>query len=234
MTVWSLFPKHTKYFDPSQSSFMVNYIVDDLDRMLQALRDTGAQVEDRRNLRKVVAASFIGTTIEWYDFFLYGTATALVFNCLFFPEFDPAIGTLAALGTFAAGYLARPIGAAILGHFGDTRGRKSMLFLTLIIMGSATFLIGALPTYAQLGALAPVLLVGLRVLQGVGLGGEWGAAVLMAVSTPRRTDAVFMGAGRRWGRRPACCWRRSSFWVPQRCPRISSSAGAGGCRSCSA
>jgi MHS family shikimate/dehydroshikimate transporter-like MFS transporter len=143
----------------------------------------GAETTDpsRRSIVKVAVASFIGTTIEWYDFLLYGTAAALVFNRLFFPEFEPALGTLAALATFAAGFVARPLGAAIFGHFGDTRGRRSMLVLTLLIMGTATFLIGLLPTYDQVGFVAPILLVALRLCQGIGLGGEWGAAVLLAV-----------------------------------------------------
>jgi MHS family shikimate/dehydroshikimate transporter-like MFS transporter len=149
---------------------------------------------EKTSMLTVALASLVGTTIEWYDFVLYGTAAALVFNRLFFPEVDPAIGTLAALGTFAAGYVARPIGAALFGLFGDTRGRKSMLFLTLIIMGGATFFIGALPTYAQLGGLAPVLLVGLRLLQGIGLGGEWGAAVLMAVEHAPANRRGFYGS----------------------------------------
>jgi MHS family shikimate/dehydroshikimate transporter-like MFS transporter len=130
---------------------------------------------------KVALASLIGTTIEWYDFLLYGTAAALVFNRLFFPDLDPVVGALAALATFAAGFVARPLGGAIFGHYGDTRGRKTMFYVTLLIMGITTALIGLLPTYEQVGLLAPVLLVGLRVCQGIGLGGEWGAAVLMAV-----------------------------------------------------
>src|SRR5215469_2106316 len=107
---------------------------------------------------KVAFASFVGTAIEWYDFLMYGTAAALVFNRLFFPEFEPALGTLAALATFGAGSLARPLGAAVFGHIGDTRGRKSMLILTLLVMGLATALIGVLPTYAQVGVFAPVTL----------------------------------------------------------------------------
>jgi MFS transporter, MHS family, shikimate and dehydroshikimate transport protein len=140
------------------------------------------------SIGKVAVASLVGTIIEWYDFLLYGTAAALVFSRLFFPAFDPAVGTLAALATFGAGFAARPLGGAIFGHFGDTRGRKSMLVLTLLLMGTATFLIGLLPTYDQVGALAPVLLVALRLCQGIGLGGEWGAAVLLAVehAPPRR------------------------------------------------
>ncbi len=130
---------------------------------------------------KVAAASFIGTAVEWYDFFLYGTAAALVFNRLFFPSFDPLMGTLAAFATFAVGFVARPLGGIIFGHFGDKLGRKSMLSLTLMIMGAATFAIGLLPTYERVGVWAPILLVVLRILQGFGLGGEWGGAVLMAV-----------------------------------------------------
>ena len=126
-------------------------------------------------------ASLIGTTIEWYDFFLYGTAAALVLNKLFFPTFDPLMGTLASLATYSVGFVARPIGGIVIGHYGDRIGRKSMLVLTLIIMGVATFLIGCLPTYATLGPIAAVLLVILRVAQGFGVGGEWGGAVLMAI-----------------------------------------------------
>ncbi len=126
-------------------------------------------------------ASLVGTTIEWYDFFLYGTAAALVFNRLFFPTFDPLAGTLAAFGTYAVGFVARPVGGIIIGHYGDKIGRKSMLEMTLVIMGIATFLIGLLPTYEQIGPWAPVALVLLRIAQGFGVGGEWGGAVLMAV-----------------------------------------------------
>ena len=132
-------------------------------------------------IRLVAMASLIGTTIEWYDFFLYGTAAALVFNRLFFPTFDPLAGTLAAVGTYSVGFIARPVGGIIIGHYGDRVGRKSMLVLTLIIMGVATFCIGLLPTYAQIGPWAAVCLVTLRLAQGFGVGGEWGGAVLMAV-----------------------------------------------------
>ena len=129
----------------------------------------------------VVWASALGTAIEWYDFLIYGTAAALVLNKLFFPSFDPFVGTLAAFSTYAVGFVARPIGGAIIGHYGDRLGRKKMLVLSLMIMGVSTVLIGALPTYATVGALAPVLLVLLRLAQGVAVGGEWGGAVLMAV-----------------------------------------------------
>jgi metabolite-proton symporter len=129
----------------------------------------------------VVVASFIGTTIEWYDFFLYGTAAALVFNRLFFPTLDPLAGTLSAYGTFAVGFVARPLGGAVFGHFGDRIGRKQMLVWSLSIMGVATALIGLTPTYAQIGIWSPILLVVLRFVQGFGVGGEWGGAVLLAV-----------------------------------------------------
>jgi metabolite-proton symporter len=133
------------------------------------------------SIRKVALASFIGTAIEWYDYFLYGTAAALVFNVLFFPDFSPLAGTLASFATFAVGFFARPVGGVIFGHFGDKIGRKTMLVLTLLIMGVATFLIGLLPTYETIGVWAPILLVVLRIFQGFGVGGEWGGAVLMAV-----------------------------------------------------
>jgi metabolite-proton symporter len=122
-----------------------------------------------------------GTVIEWYDFLIYGTAAALVFNKLFFPSFDPATGTLAAFATYAVGFAARPLGGLVFGHFGDRIGRKTMLMMTMMIMGGGTFLIGCLPGYAQIGIWAPVLLVVLRFVQGFGLGGEWGGAVLMVI-----------------------------------------------------
>lgn len=135
----------------------------------------------RRRLRTVVAASLLGTTVEWYDFFLYATAAGLVFNKVFFPDASSLIGTLLAFATFAVGFVMRPIGGLVFGHIGDRIGRKRSLALTMLIMGGATALIGALPTAAQIGAWAPVLLLALRVLQGFALGGEWGGAVLLAV-----------------------------------------------------
>jgi len=132
-------------------------------------------------INRVVFASSIGTIIEWYDFLIYGTAAALVFNKLFFPSVDPLLGTLAALGSAAVGFFARPFGGAVFGYFGDKLGRKSMLLLTLIIMGLSTFAIGLLPTYQQIGLMAPILLVTLRIIQGIGLGGEWGGAALMVL-----------------------------------------------------
>ena len=135
--------------------------------------------------RRVVLASFVGTTIEWYDFFLYGTASALVFNRLFFTNLDEMAGTMASFATYAVGFFARPLGGIVFGHYGDTLGRKSMLVTTLMLMGLTTFLIGLLPTYDQVGLWAPALLVLLRFVQGIGVGGEWGGAVLMAVEHSR-------------------------------------------------
>ena len=123
-------------------------------------------------VRKVVIASLVGTSLEWYDFFIYGTAAALVFNKLFFPSFEPLVGTLLAFTTFAVGFVARPVGGVIFGHYGDRVGRKRVLVATLLLMGIATFAIGLLPTYASIGVWAPLLLVALRFLQGLGLGGE--------------------------------------------------------------
>lgn len=128
---------------------------------------------------RVVTASLIGTTIEWYDFFLYGAAAALVFNHVFFPESDPLVGTMLAFTTYAVGFVARPLGGLVFGHFGDRIGRKQLLVLSLLLMGGATFAIGLLPTYAAVGAAAPLLLTLLRVIQGFALGGEWGGAVLL-------------------------------------------------------
>ena len=147
---------------------------------------------ETRRIGAIVFAGAIGTIIEWYDFLIYGTAAALVFNTLFFPNVDPRIGTLAALGSFTVGFLARPVGGVIFGHFGDRLGRKSMLMMTMIGMGVATAAIGLLPTYAQIGIWAPVLLVALRVVQGIALGGEWGGASLMVLEhAPRHQRGLF-------------------------------------------
>ncbi|MCF7551362.1 MFS transporter [Pseudonocardia sp. WMMC193] len=142
----------------------------------------------RPPMRRVAFSVLIGTTIEWYDFQLYGAAAALVLAPLFFPSADPLAGTLLAFSTFAIGFGARPIGGIVFGHFGDRIGRKKVLVLSLTMMGVATFLMGLLPTYAQIGVWAPILLVLLRVVQGLGVGGEWGGAVLTAVeyASPRK------------------------------------------------
>src|SRR5690242_10347619 len=134
----------------------------------------------RSSLTRVIASSLIGTTIEWYDFFLYGSAAALVFNKLFFPSFDPLVGTLLAFATYAVGFVARPLGGIVFGHFGDRIGRKRLLMWSLVMMGLATVLIGLLPGYNSIGVWAPIGLIALRLLQGFAVGGEWGGAVLMA------------------------------------------------------
>ncbi len=136
---------------------------------------------DSTKMRKIATASVIGTTVEWYDLFLFGTASALVFNEIFFPDLPPALGTILSFLTFASAYLARIIGAVAFGHFGDRLGRKSMLLISLITMGAATFAIGLIPDASVIGVAAPFLLLTLRVIQGLALGGEWGGAVLMTV-----------------------------------------------------
>ena len=142
--------------------------------------------------RRVALAGLIGTTIEWYDFFIYGTAAALVFAGQFFPNASPVAGTLAALSTYAIGFVARPVGGALMGHFGDRVGRRRMLVLSLLIMGIGTMLIGLLPTYATIGVAAPVLLVVLRFAQGIGVGGEWGGATLLALEhAPRSRRTLY-------------------------------------------
>lgn len=151
--------------------------------------------EGKTPLRRVVMASLIGTTIEWYDFFLYGSAAALVFNKLFFPEFDPLTGTLLAFATYALGFVARPVGGIVFGHYGDRIGRKRLLMLSLVLMGVATVLIGLLPTYAQIGIWAPLALIALRLVQGFAVGGEWGGAVLMAAE---HGDAARRGFWASW------------------------------------
>ena len=156
---------------------------------------TAAVERERTPLRRVVGASLIGTTIEWYDFFLYGSAAALVFNRLFFPEYDPLVGTMLAFATYALGFVARPIGGIVFGHFGDRIGRKKLLMWSLILMGVATVLIGLLPTYNQIGIWAPIALIVLRLAQGFAVGGEWGGAVLMAAE---HGDAARRGFWASW------------------------------------
>jgi MFS transporter, MHS family, shikimate and dehydroshikimate transport protein len=144
-------------------------------------RSDEGSVPQASSIRRVGLAGFVGTTMEWYDYFLYGAATALIFNQLYFPTVDPLIGTLAAFSAFAVGFVARPLGGIVFGHFGDKFGRKQNLIITLAIMGLATAAIGLLPTFETIGIWAPVLLVVLRILQGFAVGGEWGGAVLMTV-----------------------------------------------------
>lgn len=150
--------------------------------------------ERKASMVSVILAGSIGTIIEWYDFLIYGTAAALVFNRIFFPNFDPATAALASLGTYAVGFLARPFGAALFGHFGDRIGRKTMLMITMVVMALGTFSIGLLPTYDQIGIWAPILLVSLRLIQGVGLGGEWGGASLIVLEHAPANRRGFLGS----------------------------------------
>ena len=143
--------------------------------------------EHSRQLRRAVIASTIGTTIEWYDFFIYGTVTGLVFAKLYFPKSDPLVGTLQAFAIYAVGFVARPIGAAIFGHYGDRIGRKAALIATLLLMGFATFAVAFVPTYASIGIWGAILLTVLRFVQGVGVGGEWGGSVLLSMEWARTT-----------------------------------------------
>ena len=154
----------------------------------------GSPPAEKKKILPVVYASAIGTIIEWYDFLIYGMAAALVFNKLFFPNIDPLMGTLAALGSYGVGFLARPMGGAIFGHFGDRIGRKSILMITLAMMGLGTFLIGLLPTYDHIGVWAPILLVTLRIIQGIGLGGEWGGAAVMVLEHSPKNRRGFYGS----------------------------------------
>src|SRR4051794_12494322 len=141
--------------------------------------------EHQIQLRRAVIASTIGTAIEWYDFFLYSTVTGLVFAKLYFPNSDPWVGTLEAFGIYAVGFIARPIGAAIFGHYGDRIGRKSTLIATLLLMGIATFLVALVPTYESIGVWGAVILTVLRFVQGIGVGGEWGGSVLLSMEWAR-------------------------------------------------
>ncbi|WP_328726826.1 MFS transporter [Streptomyces sp. NBC_00259] len=167
------------------------------------MTSAASEQHDRRVARKVLLSSLIGSTVEWYEFFIYGTAASLVFGDLFFPEFDPLVGTLLSLSTFAIAFVARPVGGVLFGHFGDRLGRKSMLVLTLTLMGGATFALGLLPTYDQVGVAAPVLLVLVRLVQGLSLGGEYGGAVLMSVEHADQRRKGLYGAvvntGVGWG-----------------------------------
>ena len=151
--------------------------------------------DEARGLKRVVFASLVGTMIEWYDFFLYISAAALVFNVVFFPTADPWTGILLAFGSNALGFFARPVGGIVFGHYGDRIGRKRLLMLSLILMGAATVLIGLLPTYGQIGVAAPILLVMLRLVQGFAVGGEWGGAVLLAAE---HGDAARRGFWASW------------------------------------
>ncbi|MEU5851132.1 MFS transporter [Saccharopolyspora shandongensis] len=150
--------------------------------------------EQSRTANRAGIGAFIGSTIEWFDFYIYGTASALVFDKVFFPELEGALGTLVAFATFWVGFLARPIGGIIFGHIGDRLGRKKTLVITLLLMGISTTLIGVLPGYAQIGVWAPILLVTIRMVQGIGLGGEWGGSVLIASEHAPKGKSILYGA----------------------------------------
>ncbi len=171
-----------------------------------------SEQEHASQLRRAVIASTVGTTIEWYDFFLYSTVTGLVFAKLYFPHSDPLVGTLEAFAIYAVGFAARPIGAAIFGHWGDRLGRKSALIATLMLMGVATFLVGLVPTYDSIGIWGAVLLTALRFIQSIGVGGEWGGSVLLSMEWAR-SIAASSRPGRSSACRPGCslptwrcCW----------------------------
>ncbi|WP_406343424.1 MFS transporter [Streptomyces sp. NBC_01578] len=155
---------------------------------------TATPRERTRAANRAGFGAFIGSTIEWFDFYIYGTAAALVFDKVFFPELDGAIGTLVAFATFWVGFLARPIGGVIFGHYGDRLGRKKTLVITLLMMGISTTAIGLLPGYASIGIAAPILLVAIRMVQGIGLGGEWGGSVLIASEHAPKGKSVLYGA----------------------------------------
>jgi MFS family permease len=158
-----------------------------------------APATERRNTLRAVVASTVGTTIEWYDFFIYGFAAALVLGKLFFPSRDPLTGTLLAFATYFGGFAARPLGAALFGHYGDRIGRKATLIATLLLMGIATFLIGVVPSYSTIGVWGGIILTLLRVVQGIGVGGEWGGSVLMSVEWGHRRGRGFIASWPQWG-----------------------------------
>jgi MFS transporter, MHS family, shikimate and dehydroshikimate transport protein len=158
------------------------------------MQDTQSVSTTRESVRRVALASMVGTSIEWYDFFVFGTASALVFGRLFFPTFSELAGTLAAFASFAVGFVARPVGGLLFGHIGDRIGRKTTLVVTLTMMGVATFVMGLMPTYATIGVWAPILMVALRFAQGLAVGGEWGGAVLMATEHSSRGRRGFFGS----------------------------------------
>jgi MFS family permease len=164
-----------------------------------AEQDARTRVDKVKQARRALISSCVGTSVEWYEYFIYGTAAALYFGPLFFPNKDPAIARLIAFASFGVAFLARPLGAFIFGHLGDRIGRKSTMIFTLVLMGVATGAIGLLPTYQQIGVLAPVLLVSLRLLQGLAVGGEWGGAVLVAVENAPRHKVRLYGAAPQMG-----------------------------------
>jgi len=185
------------------------------------MQTTHSPSTPRESVRKVALASMIGTTIEWYDFFIFGTASALVFGRLFFPTFSELAGTLAAFASFAVGFVARPVGGLVFGHVGDRIGRKTTLILTLTMMGLATFVMGLMPTYALIGVWAPILMVVLRFLQGLAVGGEWGGAVLMATEHSGRERRGFFGSFAQMGSAVGGLMSTGMFLLVQQLPEES-------------
>jgi MFS family permease len=174
---------------------------------MSATDDVGVlyEREHRRQLGRAVLAGTIGTAIEWYDFFLYSTVTGLVFAHLYFPRADPFVGTLEAFGVYAVGFFARPIGAAIFGHYGDRLGRKAALIVTLLLMGIATFLVAFVPGYDRIGIWGGIILTLLRFIQGVGVGGEWGGSVLLSMEWARSNrHRGFIASWPQFACQPAC------------------------------
>ena len=163
-------------------------------QVINATSNLSAEALEKRS-RKAALGSFVGAIVDWYDFLLYGITAALVFNTQFFPSVDPTVGTLAAFGTFGVGFLFRPLGGIVFGHYGDQLGRKRMLVITVVLMGVSTALIGLLPTYATIGWYAPLGLVILRAIQGFAVGGEWGGAALMAVESAPKGKRAFYSSG---------------------------------------
>ena len=172
----------------------------------------------RESVRRVALASMVGTSIEWYDFFVFGTASALVFGRLFFPTFSELAGTLAAFASFAVGFVARPVGGLVFGHFGDRIGRKTTLVVTLTMMGVATFLMGLMPTYDTIGVWAPILMVALRFVQGLAVGGEWGGAVLMATEHSGGKRRGFFGSFAQMGSAVGGLMSTGMFLLVQQLP----------------
>src|SRR6476469_7142509 len=167
---------------------------------LSAAASVLSESEHNRQLRRALLASTIGTTIEWYDFLLYGQVTALVFGKLFFPKSDPLVGVLEAFAVFFIGFVGRPIGAAIFGHYGDRIGRKATLIVTLLVTGLATTAVGLVPTYDSIGIWGAVLLTVIRLVQGIGVGGEWGGSVLLSMEWARTSkNRGFLSAWPQFG-----------------------------------
>jgi MFS family permease len=200
-----------------------------------ALTDANASLtpsEHTRELRRAVIAATVGTTIEWYDFLLYSTMAGLVFGKLFFPTEDPLTATLNAFAIYFVGFVARPIGAVLFGHFGDRIGRKSTLIATLMLMGISTFLVAFLPGYDSIGVWGAVILTVLRLLQGIGVGGEWGGSVLLSMEWARRnSERGLITSWPQFGGPRAYSLPTSLSLLSARCPAMPSSLGGGACRS---